>query len=250
MAMRIRLTVIVCFLSFRILGQEIKEKHLLRGVDDNEPYSVTIQEDVVNEITTLSIGVNTVTISGVQDIKTVTLHSEVFLEVQFRIRGGSGIKVRRAVLLCVSQGKIYKALDVLSEVTSRVSEVYDKVADSLKLFDEKEDYQIMISIKHAEGKLYSAILSERIRIESKYNPTQNLSHDKPYELQFDPGGFFFYNSTKRLNRHYQIYSSRNNKTVDKFVSEEVPCIQLYDKRYLLIDHEWCLDNGNDSLTCL
>jgi|GEM_PF-5713235 len=81
----------------------------------------------------------TLDIFGVQDINSIELHANAFLEVQFRIRGGSGVRVRRTVLLSVSEGRIYKSLDVLSEVTSRLNKVYNKMADSLKLFDEKKD---------------------------------------------------------------------------------------------------------------
>jgi len=248
--MKINLMLVVCFLSLSVLGQDIKGKYFLTGIDSSASYEMTIRKDLENEITTFSIGENTLKIFGVQDIIIATIHSRTFLEIQFRIRGGSGIRVRRTILLCVSQGKIYKAFDILSEVTSRLTEVYDKVADSLKLFDEKEDYHVAISIKQTAGNSYRAVLLESIKIESKYNPSSNLSSEKPYELQFDPSGFFFYNSTKSLNKHYQIYSNKNNRTVDKFISAEVPCIQLYEKLYLLIDNEWCLDNGDDSLTCL
>ncbi len=247
--MRIRLLLIVCFVSSNLLGQQIEKQYHLRSVSDSLRYSVTIEENVIDGFTTFSSKEDTLKIFGVQDIQTVTVHANAFLEIQFKMRGGSGVKVRRKVLLCVSQGKIYKTLDVLSEVTSRVTEVYDKVADSLKLFDEKEDYHVTISIKQ-EGNHYKAVLSESKKVESKNNPSQNESFEKSYKLDFDPGGYFFYNSMKRLNKRYKIYSSKDNKTVEKFISQEVPCTQLHEKLYLLIDNEWCLDNGNDSLSCL
>lgn len=247
--MRIRLVLIICFASSSLLGQQIEKQYLLRGISDSMRYSVTVEENVIDGFTTFSSVNDTLKIFGVQDIQIVTVHAEAFLEIQFKVRGGLGVTVRRKVLLCVSQGKIYKTLDLLSEITSRVTEVYDKVADSLKLFDEKEDYHVTLSIKQ-KGNYYKAVLSESKKVESKYDPSQNESFGKSYELDFDPGGFFFYNSTKRLNKRYKIYSSQNNNTVEKFISEEVPCIQLYKNVYLLIDTEWCLDNGNDSLSCL
>lgn len=247
--MRTKLTFIVCFVSSSLLGQEIEKQYLLYGVDDSLRYSIEIQEDVINEITTLSTQAHTLKIFKVQDIENVTVHVNTFLEIQFRVRGGSGVGVREKVLVCVTNGKIYRTLDILSDVTSRVSQVYDKVADSLQLFDEKEDYHVTISVKQ-KGNHYKAVLSESKKVESKYDPSQNESFEKTYELDFDPGGYFFYNSTKRLNKRYKIYSSRNNNTVEKFISEEVPCIQLYEKLYLLIGNEWYFDNGNDSLSFL
>jgi len=249
MAMRTKLVLIVCFVSSSLLGQGIEKQYLLHGVSDSLRYSVTVEENVIDGFTTFSSVEDTLKIFGVQDIQTATVHAEAFLEIQFKVSGGSGVKVRRKILLCVSQGKIYKTLDVLSEVTSRVTEVYDKAADSLKLFDEKEDYHVTLSIKQ-KGNHYKAVLSESKKTESKYNPSQNESFDKAYTLDFDQGAYFFYNSMKRLNKRYKVYSSQNNEVIEKFISEEVPCLQLYEKLYLFINNEWYLDNGNDSLSCL
>ncbi len=250
MAMRIKFVLIVCFLSSSVLGQEIKKRYLLSGVDDSVSYSVTIKEDSINGIALFSSQDYTLKVFGVKDILMTTVHSGSFLEIQFKIPGGSGVRVRRKVLLCMSQGKIYKAMDILSEVTSRITEVYDKVADSLKLFDEKEDYLVTLSIKQTKDRHFKAVLFESKKVESKYNSSQNDSFERSYQLDFDPGGYFFYSSMKRLNKHYKVYSSKDNKAVQKFISEEVPCIQLYEKTYLLIDNDWYLDNGNDSLSCL
>ena len=245
--MRIRLVLIVCFAFSSLLGQGIEKQYLLHGVDDSLCYSVSVIEDLENDVAIFSVNENVTKIFGVRGIEEITVHSAKFLEVRFVIRGGSNVKLRRNVLLCVSKGEVYKTLDILSEATSRVTEVYDKAADSLKLFDEKEDYNVTISIKQ-KGNRYKAVLLERKKVESKYDPSQNESFEKSYELDFDPGGYFFYNSTKRLNKRYKIYSSQNNNTVEKFISEEVPCIQLYKNVYLFIDNKWCLDNGNDSLS--
>jgi hypothetical protein len=249
-AMRYRLALIVCFLSSALLGQEIEEEYCLTGIEDSLSYRVAIKQDLANEIATFRLQNYTLDIFGVQDINSIELHANAFLEVQFRIRGGSGVSVRRTILLCVSQGRIYRSLDVLSEVTSRLNKVYNKMADSLKLFDEKEDYLITLSIESENDGRYKAVLFESTKVESKYDPSRNISFEKRYELEFDPGQFFFYNSMKQLNKRYKIHSSKENKTVEKSINEEVPCIQLYEKRYLRIENQWCLDNGHDSLSCL
>lgn len=249
MAMRTKLILIACLISSTLLGQEIEKQYFLHGVDDSLRYSIDIQEDVINEITTFSTQEYALKIFKVQDIENVTVYANTFLQIQFRVRGGSGIKLRKNVLLCVSRGKIFKALDILSNVSSVVPEVYDKVADSLKLFDEREDYHVTVSIKQ-KGNYYKAVLSESKKVELKYNPSQNESFEKSYELDFDPGGYFFYNSMKRLNKRYKVNSSKDNQVSEKVFSEKVPCMQLYQTAYLLIDGEWFLDNGNDSLSCL
>jgi hypothetical protein len=250
MAMRYRLALIICVLSSTLLGQEIEKEYCLKGIEDSLSYRVAIKQDFANEVATFRLQNYTLDILGVQDIKGIELHASAFLEVQFRIRGGSGVRVRRTVLLCVSEGRIHRSLDVLSEVTSRLNKVYNKMADSLKLFDEKEDYQVKISVNRIEEGDYKAVLTESKKVESKYNPSQNKSFEKSYELDFDHTGYFFYNSMQRLNKRYKVYSARDNKTSEKSISTEAaPCVQLYENRYLYLDDEWCFDNGQDSLSC-
>lgn len=248
--MRYRLILIICFAYSSLLGQQTEKKYSLRGVNDSLYYSILIKEDLVNEVATFFLEKNAVKIFGVQEIQNVTIHTSTFLEIQFRVRGGSGVKIRRTVLLCTSHGKMYKALDVLSEVTSRLSSVYDEVADSLELFDEKEDYHITLSVTHTHNKYFKVVLSESIRVESKNNPEQNVFFEKSYELEFDSDGYFFYTSIKQLNKLYKIYLREENKTVERLISAEVHCIQLYDKLYLLINNEWYLDNGDNVLSSL
>lgn len=248
MAVRTKLVLIACLICSSLLGQEIERQYFLRGVDDSLRYSIEIQEDIINEIATFSTQQHTLKLFRVQDIENVTVHANTFLEVRFRVRGGSGAGVKEKVLLCVSQGKIHRTMDILSDVVSRATEVYDKVADSLKLFDEKEDYHVTILIKQ-KGNRYKAVLSESKKVHSKYDPSQNESFERTYELDFEPSGYFFYNSIKRLNKYYEVYSVKDNSTVEKFISAEVPCIELHQGYYALIENEWCMNNGRDTLSC-
>lgn len=237
-------------MSFNLTAQQPKKEYLLHGVDDSLDYRLVFNQDFFSETVTLSIKGHTLKIFGVQDLKSQVVHENVFLELQFRVRSGPGGKIRRSVLVCASHGKIFKAMDFYSESIWRLSEVYDKVADSLKLFDDKSDYRAILSIKQTEGNEYRAVLFESTKVESKYDPSQNLSFESPYELYFDRSGYFFHNSTKKLNKLYKIYSNKENKTVERLISSEVPCIQLYQKLYLRIDNEWCQENGHDSMSCL
>lgn len=246
---------VVHFISSFCLAQKTVQvkQYLVKGLDD-KTYSLVMKEYFTDKVTFyLSNGqkvMDSLALYGDRGIETIDIKSETFLDIKFKIRGGTGTAVRREVLICCSENKLHKSLDLISDVVSRLTEVYNKAADSLKLFDEKSDYHATLSIKQTEGKEYRAVLFESTKVESKYDPSQNVSFEKPYELYFDPSGYFFYNSTRQLSKHYKIYSNKENKTVERFIGAEVPCIQLYQKLYLRIDNEWCLDNGHDSLSCL
>lgn len=248
MAMKYQLGLIIFFISTSLLAQHARE-YRLRGVDDSIGYVVTINEDLINDVVTFSTTKDTIKVFRTRGIENVTLNTETFLEIEFRMRDGSGVKVRRKVLLCVSHNKVHKALDIVSGITSRVTEVYDKLVDSLKLFDETQNYNTTLSIRQLEGNQYKVMVLEDSKVESKYDPSQNMAFKKLHELDFDLNGCFFYNSVKQLSKRYKIYSSRDDKTVEKYVSAAVPCIELYQSLYLLIDNEWCIDNGQDFLSC-
>ena len=59
-----------------------------------------------------------------------------FIIIQYKTRGGSGVKMIRTALVCISNGKLCKALDVLSTESYEFKDTYDKATDSLKLYDE------------------------------------------------------------------------------------------------------------------
>jgi hypothetical protein len=139
-------------------------------------------------------------------------------------------------------------LNVLSDFTSIVNEVYDEPSDSLKLFEEEEDYHIKISINQ-KGLLYKAVLVESERIKSKYDPSQNTSVEKTYILDFDITECYFFNSIKHLNKLYKIYSIKDDKTFEKFINEEVPCIEFDQFYYIRLGNDWCVNNGRDILSC-
>lgn len=62
--------------------------------------------------------------------------------------------------------------------------------------------ELSISLNRMDGSRYKAILSESVNVDSKYDPSQNGSFEKTYELDFDPGGYFFHNSMIRSDKRY------------------------------------------------
>jgi hypothetical protein len=234
-------------MTLNLSAQHAKKEFSLLGVDDSLNYRLVIDQNFSNETATFSSQGHNVTIFGVQDLLVFKVHEAAFLELQFRVRGGTGVKVRRTVLICISSGEIYRAFDITSVVESRLDKVYNKQADSLKLFDEKEDYNIKISIIKDEAR-YKAVLFESTRVESKYDPSKNVLFEQSYTLDFDLRGHFFHNSMKTINKSYKVYSINDHKTVDRFISGEFPSIQLHQRIYIFINKKWCLDNGHDFLT--
>lgn len=222
--------------------------HYLTGLDDGLEYEISVDEDLVNDITYFRINDIEERILGVRGIESISTQLNRFLEVQFIVRGGSGVKIRRKVIFCISKKKIHKCLDVISSSSSILKEVYDKVADSLRLFDEKEDYELAITLVQRND-TYQALLTETKTIESKFDSSQNESFSNRVKLEFDKAGCFFYNSIKKINEVYNIYSATSNQTRKELIKGELPSIELYQGYYILIQNDWCVNNRGDTFSC-
>ncbi len=248
MMIRHLLFLFTCFGYTMLYAQERLSQYHLTGVGDDSLYTLSLNHEIGTDFTSVSVKGHELKIFGVLDVVGIHVFVDTFLELRFRVRSGTGGKVRRSVLLCVSKGKIYKAMDFNSESIWRVAQVFDTMADSLKLFDEKSDYRASLSIQKIENS-YEAILSETDKVESKHNPAQNVSFEKSFKLEFDLNGRYFYNETKRLNKRYKIYLSKEGRVIEKFITEEVPCVQLQENVYLITEYGWCSENDDDTLTC-
>jgi hypothetical protein len=74
-----------------------------------------------------------------QDMKVL---NQKFIELRFSMRGGTGVRVCRYVLICVSNNKLYRSIDQISLFSSVFKETYDASIDSLHLYDESSTYQV------------------------------------------------------------------------------------------------------------
>ena len=243
--MELSVTAALIFLSHLLFSQSPLHEYHLIGIDDHVDYKIRIEEDFENEMISFKTGKDVLLIHDVRSVDTVITHLERFLEVKLRIRGGSGVKVREKILLCVNAGKIFINLLVRSDVESKLTKVYDKVADSLKLFDEEEQYHVNISIEEKSNS-FIATLIESNYVRSKFDPSQNESFKETYPLNFDTNGYYFFNSSKNLNDKFKLYSYKENKYFEKFLSTEAPAIELANGSYFFIDGIWYTE-GRDNI---
>jgi hypothetical protein len=244
-----KLGLVFCFLCSNLFGNQGDRQYTLIGLDDGRKYAVTVSDKYAEDLATFSIKGDSLTILGVRGIDTLSIHSGKFFEVKFRVRGGSGVRLREVVLLSISGQRIHRNLHIQSDVSSRMDRAYDRVADSLKLFDEKSDYHVTIGIKEFDSR-YQLLLAESKVVTSKYNPSQNESFQKSYELTYDVGGHFFYYNLVQFDRSFEISTPNDDTTTTRFVNGQLPAIQLHGWFYMLVDNKWCTKSANgDALFC-
>lgn len=247
--MRQFIFILILFFPLITIGRQI-EMLTLNGLDDGVLHSVIIKVDPIVERTEVFIEKDNLILSGVQDLVESKIHSQNFLELKFRVRGGSGVKVRRSVLLCISQSKLHRSIDVLCEITSNVSTVYNKIADSLKLFNEVSEYSVSLDVMNSSDKDFIAIILEKKNVQSKFDPSQDISYENRLKLNFDASGNYFYNYFEILNGDYKVFLNKSNAPIKRFVSGRFPCIKLRDTQYLYIDNQWFLNDGHWGLSSL
>lgn len=243
--MRLVLTAILIFLPIFLSAQEHVNEYHLVGIDDNLDYKIRTEEFIAKDIVSFTTKGDVLSIYDVRQIDTVINHLDRFLEVKFVVRGGSGVKNREKALLCVDKGRIFISLLLTSDVESRLTEVYDKVADSLELFDEESQYHVNIDIEERNNRFITT-LTETKYVRSKFDPSDNESFSKTYQLNFDKSSYYFFNSTRNLNDKFKLYSHKENKYFDKIISTEAPAIELTNGSYFLIDGVW-YEEGRDNI---
>lgn len=170
-----------------------------------------------------------------------------FILINFQSRGGSGVGIDRLVLLCFSKNKIYKSMDIISEVRTNYSK---DEADSnfLGLYSKSELYKVTFEMKPNSGNRKIQIFEYDKSI-SQIEPTDNFEMRDTVDLFFDNKEKIFYSGFEILDSKYRIDSDTKALNKDRnFNSEKFPVIKLKDELYLFIDGEWYIKDDKNHLT--
>ena len=161
-----------------------------------------------------------------------------FLEITYSIRVGSNVKLRQMLLLCIHNNKICEALNATSLSSSELTEVYDKVTDSLKLFNEKSIYELKVNLtgdNKNNYKLNAHIHDENI---SKHDPRTNYNYSKQVVLNFDVNQYIFYSSNEDIREYFTMYDPKTQSEHKQFIWGTIPVISLGKSNYYFIKGEW------------
>jgi len=162
-----------------------------------------------------------------------------FIELLFKLPGGTGTGVNRTVLICISKGKLYKALDVISMVNSVFKKTYDRYTDSLNLYDESTTYNVDFKLIQSKNKIFRLMVSEYEKVYSKIDPKQNHEIRDSLYLNFDWRENVFYSGFINLRGDFVIVNDNEGTTTNRiFKNNKYPTIRLRDAEYYFIDRSW------------
>jgi len=178
--------------------------------------------------------------------KAIVLNGQ-FLKVIYDIRGGSDETGGNMVLLCVAHNKLYQAMHVTSFSTYDVDRVYNKRADSLKLFDEHGDYGLNAELTGTNKANYKLVVNIHDEVKSKHDPKTNHNDKEQVSLNFDPDNYIFYNAHEDISQYFTIYDPKTQRAIKQYLLGSFPVIQLGNYKYYYIKDEWYGKGHDDNL---
>jgi len=230
-------TTALTFISTNAISQTIEKLSFTLSSLSNESAKVNVELDNVNErITFTSNSKEKLCINGYRDlVENIKILDDKFIAVHYIVRGGTGVKIRMTALVCISKGKLYKALDVLSTESYVFKDTYNKAADSLELYDESSIYTLKFNLRNGKQNFQlSAIQHEKVK--SKHNKKNNYEKKDTLKFYFDEKNKVFYTKSVSLKGNYKIESAKNKQRV--FKGEKYPLTNLRDNEYIFIDKVW------------
>jgi hypothetical protein len=131
-----------------------------------------------------------------------------FVELRLSMPGGSGEAVYNLAIICVSKGKLYKSIHVVSSVKDLIGGCNSFEVNFTELMEKDRSFELI-----ANGKT---------------------------KLKFDFDNKIFYNAFETLNGLYYVNSDKDpiNQQL-KFQNERFPAVHIDPgETYIFINHKW------------
>lgn len=241
MAMKIKhiFTIIFAFVFYcNGFSKSIETKSLIINSLTNKPEKVLVELDYVNNRITIKSGFKKkLYLDHFTDLEgDIKVMNKKFILLQYNIRGGSGVKLEKTTLVCINNGHLLKSLDIISLDKYEFKETYDKVADSLKLYDESGIYSLKLVDFKYEKKNFKLSIIQYQKVRSKHYNNGNYENTDTIKLKFDQKNKVFYNKKISLKGKYTIENS--NIKQKTFNGKMYPSIELKNYQYFIIDNIW------------
>ena len=159
-----------------------------------------------------------------------------FVKLRIEQRGGTGVRVRRTVVICVKNGKLYDVLDFISQVKSYTGY---SVRNNYDIFENHE-----ISLYPVKGNKFSKY---RLAIESidyanyKYKRSENRNKKHNAILNFDEKNICFYNKVNTLTGKFILTTDADSYTSENSISVDwttVPTFNIDGNIYYYKESTW------------
>jgi len=229
---------IISFLSLKALCMQERTYELLSL--ENKICTIHLAEAFPKDLIILTLdNKDTMIITGSRGIsQEVRIVDKKFMELHYAIRGGTGVALRQDVLVCISNNKLQKCLNLYASVISNFDKTYVPSIDSLHMYDEHSVYEFKIIdiLENKERCLLKA--SEYDMIRSKHDPKTNHEIRDTLSLSFDIVDKIFFNETETLQGKFNFIDI-NGHSVSKICMEvKAGVINTRLYKYYFINDKW------------
>lgn len=239
------ITAVLSFVSNHAMSQEKEDMVLELNSLSGKSVRVNFEPDDVNDKITLKLdSKEMLCINGFRELEEdIKVLNNKFIMIHYKIRGGSGVKVRKTTLVCVADGKLHKALDVVTTVSHNIGDLNDSWKESVKQSDNCGLYVLKLIGLQNQGKEFLLTAVEHEMEYSKADKQDNFEREDSVKLFFDDVNKVFYTKMMTLNGRYMVEGELGS--LRKFRNQVVPFISLKNEEYVYIEKEWYyLEPGN------
>lgn len=239
MAIRnIVLLILTLLMYCQVFSQQIEKREVVLTSLEGVSFKVFVELNSVddrikirlNDKETLCIGEYRGLVDGIKIL------AGKFMMLRYKVRGGSGTKLQHTVFVCIAQEHLYKALDIISLDSYELTNMYDKEADSLNLYDESGIYKIdVIKLNGNKNESYQLIAREYEKVKSKIDINKNHETTDTISLCWDKKKKVFYSQYEQLNGTYMFNETNSIKT---FRKESIPYVKFKKELYFYIENIW------------
>jgi hypothetical protein len=196
--------------------QEVRNFKVI-DISSKDLRNIIIKEDWDNDrvylINEYKGTADTIKINEAAEIDTVKVILDKFLEVVYRVRGGSGEHIRSTKVFCVSKGLLKESLSLLT-----VSKSYSSNGNL------QESYLVKIKLSYKNGSYYADLTESRRTLSKKVIK-------KNYHLQFGLIDMVFF--SKKVRDNSATICNEKNKGIKEYYS-----ISLHTSSYINYNNTW------------
>lgn len=215
-----------------------------------EGYSIRLSKDYIQGdgkakfilTTEKNIILDSIIFYDLTAIDTIIPHQKNYLEVRMWMYGGSDMNIKRTAVIREYNRKLYKSLDIISELWSSYSGEYDP-KDYPEQPIQQEHYKNNITFTNDSTAInidesYIYKIDKKVVIDSSYTHTSAL------KFKTDLGVYF--NNTTSLVGDY-IFTKNIEEKPQSLEILDVPTITLKEDEYYFIDNKWLMRGDKNYL---
>jgi hypothetical protein len=226
--------VIIFFSSIAEAQNAIEKKEILIRTFENQIIKANLSLDYINDKLIVTANqFKSFCLYGFKDLDSLNVLDDKFIFIKYRVRGGSGVKLRKTLILCASKGAFRISMHVLSLNEYTFDATYDPVEDSLQPPYERGIYEVNILKLEKESSRYFLSVKEYEKKISKKDTAGNHEILDTLRLGFDAKSKVFYSEYKTLKGPYSLDGKSK-----VFKGEQYPVIKLLSNEYYFINNYW------------